>query len=288
MRWDRMRESSNVEDNRSSGGGMVGGGLRLGVGGIAVAVVVGLLLGKSPMEILGFVMQLSGNQPVATQGARPAATDNDQNKQMVAHVLGDTEDTWKQLFAEQADAQYVAPKLVLFRNAVQSACGQASSAVGPFYCPADSKVYLDLGFFDELHRRFGAPGDFAAAYVVAHEVGHHVQNQLGISDKVHQAEQKLSKAAANALSVKLELQADCFAGVWGHYASQRGVLEAGDLEEALKAANAIGDDTLQRNAGHSIAPDSFTHGTSEQRMHWFRQGFDNGNMKLCNTFAKGA
>ena len=294
MRWDDMRESENVEDDRASsggGGGFGGGGLGLGLGGIALVAVVGLLLGKNPLEILGMVMQASHNAPVQTAPHGPARptgeTDNDRSKQLVSHVLGDTEDTWSQLF-KQAGRAYQSPKLVLFRQGIHSGCGQATSAVGPFYCPADAKVYLDLGFFDELRRRFGAPGDFAAAYVVAHEVGHHVQNLLGVSDKVSRAQAGKSERVSNALSVKLELQADCLAGVWGHYAQQRGLLERGDLEQALTAAHAIGDDTLQRNAGRSVAPDAFTHGTSEQRMHWFRQGFDGGDMRQCDTFRAGA
>ncbi|WP_148715481.1 KPN_02809 family neutral zinc metallopeptidase [Chitinolyticbacter meiyuanensis] len=280
MRWDKMRESGNVEDRRGLGGG--GGGFKLGLGGIAVVVVVGLLMGKNPIELLSLVMQMPQGQSV--QRSAPAASDNDQNVQFVSKILGDTEDTWGQLF-QQAGSQYRQPKLVLFRGGVDSACGHASSAVGPFYCPADSKVYLDLGFFDELDQRFGASGDFAAAYVVAHEVGHHVQNLLGVSDKVHARRQQLSEAEGNALSVKQELQADCLAGVWGHYAAQRGLLEQGDLEEALQAAHAIGDDTLQRNAGRQVMPDSFTHGTSEQRMQWFRRGFEAGQVKACDTFA---
>ncbi|MDB0573552.1 zinc metallopeptidase [Ralstonia solanacearum] len=293
MRWDDMRESENVEDDRASsgGGGFGGGGLRLGVGGIALVAVVGLLMGKNPLEILGMVMQVSQNAPVQStphSAARPTGeTDNDRSKSMVTHVLGDTEDTWSQLF-KQAGRAYQPPKLVLFRQGIRSGCGDATSAVGPFYCPADTRVYLDLGFFDELLRRFGAPGDFAAAYVVAHEVGHHVQNLLGVSEKVSRAQAGQSPRAANALSVKLELQADCLAGVWGHYAQQRGLLERGDLEQALTAAHAIGDDTLQRNAGRSVAPDAFTHGTSEQRMHWFRQGFDGGDIRQCDTFRAGA
>ncbi|MCL9844784.1 neutral zinc metallopeptidase [Ralstonia solanacearum] len=293
MRWDDMRESENVEDDRaaSGGGGFGGGGLRLGVGGIALVAVVGLLMGKNPLEILGMVMQVSQNAPVQSTphgAARPTGeTDNDRSKSMVTHVLGDTEDTWSQLF-KQAGRAYQPPKLVLFRQGIRSGCGDATSAVGPFYCPADTKVYLDLGFFDELRRRFGSPGDFAAAYVVAHEVGHHVQNLLGVSDKVSRAQAGQSPRVANALSVKLELQADCLAGVWGHYAQQRGLLERGDLEQALTAAHAIGDDTLQRNTGHSVAPDAFTHGTSEQRMHWFRQGFDGGDIRQCDTFRAGA
>nr|EUJ15690.1 flagellin biosynthesis protein FlgM [Ralstonia solanacearum P673] len=288
-----MRESENVEDDRaaSGGGGFGGGGLRLGVGGIALVAVVGLLMGKNPLEILGMVMQVSQNAPVQSTphgAARPTGeTDNDRSKSMVTHVLGDTEDTWSQLF-KQAGRAYQPPKLVLFRQGIRSGCGDATSAVGPFYCPADTKVYLDLGFFDELRRRFGSPGDFAAAYVVAHEVGHHVQNLLGVSDKVSRAQAGQSPRVANALSVKLELQADCLAGVWGHYAQQRGLLERGDLEQALTAAHAIGDDTLQRNAGRSVAPDAFTHGTSEQRMHWFRQGFDGGDIRQCDTFRAGA
>ncbi|AMP71003.1 KPN_02809 family neutral zinc metallopeptidase [Ralstonia solanacearum] len=295
MRWDDMRESENVEDDRAAsgggGGGFGGGGLRLGVGGIALVAVVGLLMGKNPLEILGMVMQVSQNAPVQSTphgAARPTGeTDNDRSKSMVTHVLGDTEDTWSQLF-KQAGRAYQPPKLVLFRQGIRSGCGDATSAVGPFYCPADTKVYLDLGFFDELRRRFGSPGDFAAAYVVAHEVGHHVQNLLGVSDKVSRARAGQSPRVANALSVKLELQADCLAGVWGHYAQQRGLLERGDLEQALTAAHAIGDDTLQRNAGRSVAPDAFTHGTSEQRMHWFRQGFDGGDIRQCDTFRAGA
>ncbi|GLS04741.1 neutral zinc metallopeptidase [Chitiniphilus shinanonensis] len=280
MRWDKMRESRNVEDRRGMGGG---GGVKLGLGGIAVVVVVGLLMGKNPAEILGMLSQVQQTAPAtATQQAAPAA--DDQGRQFVARVLGDTEDTWTTLFAENG-GQYQQPRLVLFRGAVNSACGQASSAVGPFYCPGDRQVYLDLGFFDELNQRYRAGGDFAAAYVIAHEVGHHVQNLLGVSDKVHAARQRLGEAGGNALSVKQELQADCLAGVWGHYAQQRGLLEQGDLEEALTAAHAIGDDTLQRNAGRQVVPDSFTHGTSEQRMTWFRRGFDSGRIQSCDTFA---
>ncbi|HSC79412.1 MAG TPA: neutral zinc metallopeptidase, partial [Chitinolyticbacter sp.] len=211
MRWDRMRASSNVEDRRGLGG--VGrGGAKLGLGGIAVVVVVGLLMGKNPIELLSLVMQMPADQ--GTQQAATGASDNDQNVQFVSKVLGDTEDTWGALFKD-AGSSYRAPKLVLFRGGVDSACGQASSAVGPFYCPGDSQVYLDLGFFDELDKRFGAGGDFAAAYVVAHEVGHHIQNLIGVSSKVHAQRQQLPDAEGNALSVKQELQADCFAGVWG-------------------------------------------------------------------------
>ena len=280
MRWDEMRQSDNVEDRRSGGGGLPVKGL--GIGGIVVVGLLSLLLGKNPLEVLGLVQQVQQHAAAPSQGQAPAGP-ADQGKQFVSAILGDTEDTWGQLF-QQSGKQYQRPKLVLFRNAVASACGQASSAVGPFYCPGDSKVYLDLGFFDELHTRFGAPGDFAQAYVIAHEVGHHVQNLLGISEQVHRKQQQVGKKAANALSVRLELQADCFAGVWGHYAETRHLLESGDMEEALTAANAIGDDTLQRNASGHVAPDSFTHGSSAQRIKWFKQGFESGDTRQCNTF----
>ncbi|MBM5571018.1 MULTISPECIES: KPN_02809 family neutral zinc metallopeptidase [Deefgea] len=284
MRWDKMSEdNSNVEDRRASGGSGGRGG-KLSLAGIAIVVVIGLLMGKNPVEILGMVMQ-SSNNGAPTQQAGPVntATDNDQVKSQAVKTLTDTQDTWHAIF-QQSGQSYQEPKMVLFRNRVDTACGNATSAVGPFYCPADSKVYLDLGFFDEMHKKLGAPGDFAQAYVIAHEVGHHIQNLTGISSQVHQKQQQLSKAKGNALSVRLELQADCYAGVWGHYAAKKGLLEAGDLEEALTAANAIGDDTLQRNAGHSVMPDSFTHGTSEQRMKWFKRGMDSGDAGQCDTF----
>jgi hypothetical protein len=200
-------------------------------------------------------------------------------------VLGDTEITWPALMQQQVNQTYVAPTLVLFTDRVQSACGMQSAAVGPFYCPADQQVYIDLGFYGELSRRFGAPGDFAQAYVIAHEVGHHIQNLLGTSTRVHREQQGMPEVEANDLSVRLELQADCYAGVWAHHAERtRDVLEAGDLEEGLRAAAAIGDDTLQRNAGQAVSPESFTHGTSEQRVRWFRVGMREGDMKACDTF----
>ncbi|WP_283148786.1 KPN_02809 family neutral zinc metallopeptidase [Silvimonas soli] len=294
MRWNDMRESQNVDDREGQsggggGGGFGGGGLRLGVGGIVVVVVVGLLFGKSPMEMLGLISQLSGGGAPQVQQQRPqtpattTANANDPNKLMVKKVLGDTEDTWGRIF-KASGRTYTAPTLVLFQGSVASGCGQTSSAVGPFYCPTDQKLYIDRGFFDELRNRFGAPGEFAEAYVVAHEVGHHVQNLLGISEKVSQRERQVSKAQANALSVRLELQADCFAGVWGHDAEQRQLVNGQDMDQALVAANAIGDDTLQRNAGRNVTPDSFTHGTSDQRQRWFRKGFDSGSVDECNTF----
>ncbi|GGP26422.1 KPN_02809 family neutral zinc metallopeptidase [Silvimonas amylolytica] len=291
MRWNDMRESSNVEDRESSsggggGGGFGGGGLRLGIGGIIAVVAVGMLFGKSPLEMLGLISQLSGGgAPQVQQQQVPArpVNPNDPGKVFVAKVLGDTEDTWGRIF-KASGRTYRPPTLVLFRGSVNSGCGYTTSAVGPFYCPMDSKLYLDRDFFDELNTRFGAPGQFAEAYVIAHEVGHHVQNLLGISAKVQERQTNVGKVGANALSVRLELQADCFAGVWGHDAEQRQLVDGKDMEQALVAANAIGDDTLQRNAGRSVAPDSFTHGTSEQRQRWFRKGFDTGSVDECNTF----
>ncbi|QLI80388.1 zinc metallopeptidase [Chitinibacter fontanus] len=281
MRWKDMRESDNVEEQADSRSFGVNG-RRLGLGGVAIVVVLGLVLGKSPLEILNLV---AGSYDTGTnQQAAPARTNtNSESLQFVKHTLGDTEDTWQAIF-KQHGTIYQQPKLVSFHGAVQSACGNASAAMGPFYCPADQKVYIDLTFFDELHRKYAAPGDFAQAYVIAHEVGHHVQNLLGISTKVHTRQQQLNSVKANALSVRLELQADCLAGVWGYSAAQRGLLDANDMEEALRAANAIGDDTLQRNAGHAVVPDAFTHGSSTQRMAWFKRGMQTGNIQACNTF----
>lgn len=283
MRWQGRRQSRNVEDRRGRGvprGLAVGGG---GLGLLLVAVVV-LLLGGDPTALLTDTSGGVAYGPPA--GADPSAgtRPDDTLAEMASVVLADTEGTWRELFARQG-RRYTEPTLVLFDGAVQSACGTQSAAVGPFYCPADRKLYLDLSFFDQLRRRFGAPGDFAQAYVIAHEVGHHVQNLTGISDEVHARQQQLTRAEANALSVRLELQADCLAGVWGFHADRsRQLLESGDLEEALRAAAAIGDDTLQRSAGGRVVPDSFTHGTSEQRVHWFRRGFSTGDPDACDTF----
>ncbi len=267
------------------------GGLRLGLGGIAAVVVVGLLFGKkSPMEMLALVSSLQHGAPTqqhapATRTPAAGSSDNDQTVGKVKRVLGDTEDTWQQIF-QASGRSYQPPRLVLFRGGVSSGCGFTGSEVGPFYCPADQKVYLDLGFFDELKQRFGAPGEFAQAYVIAHEVGHHVQNLLGISDKVNRRMQQLNSSGRNALSVRLELQADCFAGVWGHSAAQRHLINAAEMQQALVAANAIGDDTLQKNAGRNVTPDAFTHGTSAQRQHWFQVGLDSGSVDACNTFVR--
>jgi predicted metalloprotease len=286
MRWDKMSEGdAKVDDRRNlGGGGRRGGAGKLSLGSIAVVVVIGLLMGKSPMEMLGMVTQMSGGGAPSHQAAPVAtATDNDVIASQAKKTLHDLDSTWTTIF-QQNNQKYPQPTMVLFRGGVKTACGSATSAVGPFYCPGDNKLYLDLGFFDEMHKRLGAPGDFAQAYVIAHEVGHHIQNITGMSAKVQQKQQSLPKAQGNEWSVRLELQADCYAGVWGHYAAKKGLVEPGDMEEALTAANAIGDDTLQKNAGGSVMPDSFTHGTSAQRMHWFKQGMESGDVGQCDTF----
>lgn len=287
MRWRDLRRSSNVDDQRDgspAGGGGFGGGAKLGGGGLLLVLVASLIFGVSPTEVLN-LLGGGGTTVTAPQQtpSRRASPSNDPAADFVSAVLGNTEDMWSQWFQANG-GHYQQPKLVLFRDAAQSACGYASAAVGPFYCPGDKQVYLDLSFFQELSQRFGAPGDFAQAYVIAHEIGHHVQNLTGISAKVQAQRQQSSEAQANALSVLLELQADCLAGVWGHYAQQRGVLETGDVDEALKAASAIGDDRLQRQARGYVTPDSFTHGTSQQRMEWFSRGLKTGDVGQCNTF----
>jgi predicted metalloprotease len=289
MKWEGGRESDNVEDRRGGGGG--GGGMGRGVagGGIGVVLiaVVAMFLGVDPSMILGL---LGGGGPtgpapsVSQSSPAPKPPAQDQAAKFVSVVLADTEDTWNVLF-KQGGSQYREPKLVLFRGSVSSACGYAQAAMGPFYCPGDQKVYIDLSFFDDLKKRFQAPGDFAQAYVVAHEIGHHVQNLLGISDKVHAARQRVSEAEYNKLSVRLELQADCLAGIWAHHANRtRQILENGDVEEAMNAATAIGDDRLQMQARGYVTPESFSHGTSAQRVRWFRTGLDSGQIKQCNTF----
>jgi predicted metalloprotease len=255
-----------------------GGGL-----GLLVLIVLALLLGVDPTQLLMDAPSSSVSPPLPTEARRPAA--EDELADFVSVVLADTEDTWNALFRERR-ARYQEPTLVLFTDAVRSACGLTDAAVGPFYCPADGKLYIDLGFYGELRSRFQAPGDFAQAYVIAHEVGHHVQNLLGVSGQVRDAQRGLGQAEANALSVRLELQADCLAGVWAHHAQRaRNILEAGDLEEALNAASAIGDDRIQRHSRGYVVPDSFTHGSSEQRVRWFRTGFERGELESCDTFA---
>ena len=279
MRLGGERESSNVEDRR--GGGIGRGGLAVGggIGTLAIALLA-LLFGVDPGQLLNGGQEGGPAPPGQAQQAPPQ---NDEMSQFVRRVLGSTETVWGEIFSRNGSS-YREPRLVLFTQQVQSACGRADAAVGPFYCPGDEKVYIDLSFYDELRSRFRAPGDFAQAYVIAHEVGHHVQNLLGTSDKVTAMQQRASEAQSNRLSVMLELQADCYAGVWGYYAKQRGVIEPGDLEEALGAASAIGDDRLQRESQGYVVPDSFTHGSSEQRMRWFKQGFDGGDMRRCDTF----
>lgn len=284
MRWKRGRRSDNVVDARGSGSRM-GGGKGLTLGGVAIVVIVGLLSGQDPMQILGQLagQAMQGGSVSAPQRSTPAA--NDEQSEFVRAVLGDTEDTWREIF-QGANRQYKDPTLVLFRGGVNSACGFANTAVGPFYCPGDQRVYIDLAFFRELEQRFGAAGDFAQAYVIAHEVGHHVQTLLGVSAKVNAARQRGERVeGANGLLVRQELQADCLAGVWAYHGQQRhDWLEPGDIEEALNAANAIGDDRLQKQARGQVVPDSFTHGTSEQRVRWFKTGFDGGDVGRCDTF----
>jgi hypothetical protein len=293
MRWREGRRSENVEDVRGAGGGRGGGGLRLGGGALVLLLVGAWLFGADPMTLLSILVDGGGGSSIqvpdaSMEGGAPAPAGNDEGAQFVSVVLADTEDTWTQIFATGGE-RYVPPKLVLFTDTVRSACGMAQSAMGPFYCPNDQKVYIDLGFYRELRERFQAPGDFAQAYVIAHEIGHHVQTLLGTSQQVHQAQQQASQQQANALSVRLELQADCYAGVWAHHANRsRQLLEEGDVEEGLNAASAIGDDNIQRQTQGTVVPESFTHGSSEQRVSWFRRGLESGSMKNCDTFAAGS
>lgn len=281
MRLDDERESSNVEDRRDSGGGFPIGGKGIGIGTIAIALVA-MYFGVDPSVVLNIGQGLQQNAPIESKTI-PA---DDPMAKFVSKVLASTEDTWGKIFAESGE-QYTAPKLVLFTGQTPTACGSGEAASGPFYCPSDQKVYIDLSFYQEMKTRFNAPGDFAQAYVIAHEVGHHIQNLLGTSDKVQQARQNARDAAqSNQLSVRLELQADCYAGVWAMHADGADrILEAGDVEEAMTAAAAIGDDALQKQAQGYAVPDSFTHGTSHQRMHWFNQGLTTGSIKECNTFS---
>ena len=284
MKWEGNRTSDNVEDRRNGGAGRpVFGGRGIGVGTIVIALLGGWIFGINPLTILGL---LSGGQPAQVQQApaqRPPA--DDRMAQFVSTVLADTEDVWTNVFS-QGGARYQEPKLVLFRGATATACGQGQAAMGPFYCPADQKVYIDLGFYETLKNQLGAPGEFAQAYVIAHEVGHHVQNLLGISDKVDSQRGRVSQVQYNQLSVKLELQADCFAGVWANHAqAARQILENGDIEAAMNAAAKIGDDALQKQSQGRVVPDSFTHGSSAQRVRWFKQGLQNGSVKGCDTFS---
>jgi hypothetical protein len=319
MRWGDFRRSENVEDRTegdSGGGGFpAGGGIKLGGGALVVVVIASLLFGVNPLEMIGMIegggpatpsMPQSpahpGGGPVAAPPSqsqappgygpqhapapgqpRPPTAQKDASKDFAAAVLGDTEDVWHAVF-QAMGARYEPPRLVLFRRATRSACGSASAATGPFYCSADRELYLDTAFFDELSRRFGAPGDFAQAYVIAHEVGHHVQNLTGTMRKVDQQMQRLDARARNALSVRLELQADCYAGVWGYFAQRRNKLEPGDLEEGFRAAAAVGDDQIQKRTQGVVVPESFTHGSAEQRLRWFKTGLQTGDMRKCDTF----
>lgn len=278
------RRSENVEDRRGESGRGIGRG-GIGIGTVVLALAA-WYFGIDPNIVLQGASQLQQQQPDTTPAQAPP--ENDAQAQFVSGVLADTEDTWQSIFAANGK-QYRVPTLVLFSGAYPTACGMGEAAMGPFYCPGDQKVYIDLSFYEQLQTRFQAPGDFAQAYVIAHEVGHHVQNLLGISDKVQQARQHASEAEGNALSVRLELQADCFAGLWANHAdSSRQMLEQGDVEEALRAATAIGDDTLQKQARGRVVPESFTHGSAEQRVRWFRRGLDTGDLAACNTFGKTA
>lgn len=298
MRWQGRRQSTNIRDVRGSGGGF-GGGLggyrgglgrggpfvvrRAGGGGIGIIIVVLIvawLMGINPLQLLSG--EIPGSTTTQQTGAQSGV--NEEMRDFVATVLADTEDTWSAIFQE-AGEDYPEPRLTLFSGSVESACGYASAATGPFYCPADRNLYIDFSFYDDLRSRFGAPGDFAQAYVLAHEVGHHVQNVIGILPKVHERRQSMSETEGNALSVRTELQADCFAGIWANRTERQGYLEAGDIDEALTAAAAVGDDTLQKAGQGHVVPDSFTHGSAEQRADWFRRGYQAGKIDACDTFA---
>ncbi|MFN7104383.1 MAG: neutral zinc metallopeptidase [Pseudorhizobium sp.] len=297
MEWKGRRQSNNVEDRRGAGGRSPRGGLRipmgrggvrragggLGIGSIILILIVSWALGINPLTLLSGDTGSTGGgyEQQQTQNAAPA---NDETTAFVRTVLAETEDTWNGIFQAGGET-YQEPTLVLFSGQVESACGFASSATGPFYCPGDQKVYLDTAFFQDLRQQFGASGDFAEAYVIAHEVGHHVQNLLGILPRFNQARQQMSEVEANRMSVRVELQADCFAGVWGKFTDQKGILEQGDLQEALNAAQQIGDDAIQRRSQGYVVPESFNHGTSAQRMDWFRRGFESGDMNSCDTFS---
>jgi predicted metalloprotease len=277
MRWRGERQSSNIEDRRGIGPKVaVGGGL-----GTVIVLILALLFGADPQQLLE---QAPSDPSSGVQSSQPLNPEEEELKQFVGVVLAKSEDVWNDVFRRNG-SQYREPTLVLFTDRVESACGMAGAAVGPFYCPADEKVYIDLSFYEALRRRFNAPGDFAQAYVVAHEVGHHVQNLLGINDRVSAMQRRVSEAEANQLSVRLELQADFFAGVFARYVQHQGILEPGDMEEALRAASSVGDDEIQRRTTGYVVPDSFTHGTSEQRLRWFRKGYETGDIRQGDTFS---
>ena len=281
----RGRESTNIEDERGGGGGRR---IALGGGGLGTIIIlfVALFCSKTEMgqQFLKVFTQSEQPQVEQPQTQQQSPKSNDDQKKFVASVLGSTEDVWNKILPQQSRFRYREPKLVLFTDQIQSACGNASSSTGPFYCPGDEKLYLDFAFFNELRNEFKAPGDFAQAYVIAHEVGHHVQKILGTMDKVNALQQRVSETQSNQLSVRLELQADCYAGVWSNYAQKQGLVEAGDAEEAIKAAQSVGDDMIQRRSQGYIVPDSFTHGSAQDRMSWFAKGFKSGDMRQCETF----
>lgn len=291
MKWEGERQSDNVEDRRGDGGGFGGGlsgpglgGRGIGLGAVVLALVAGWIFGVNPLTLLGMMDGGTGGAPATHQQPAKAPPSGDKAAAFASTVLASTEDVWGEQF-RRGGGQYRPPGLVLFRGATRTACGVGQSAMGPFYCPADQKVYIDLGFFDTLRQQLGAPGDFAQAYVIAHEVGHHVQRLLGVTEKVDSMRSRATEAQMNALSVRLELQADCLAGVWAHHADKaKNWLEPGDVEEGLNAASRIGDDTLQRQTQGAVVPESFTHGTSAQRVGWFRKGLSTGMMASCNTF----
>ena len=286
MRWEGNEQSDNVEDRRSSGGGggFPIGGRSVGIGTVAVALVAGWIFGINPLTVLG-LLSGQGGTPQVQQGPAQKPPPDDREAAFVSTVLKNTEVVWTQAF-QQNGGTYQPPRLVLFRGATPTACGTGQSAMGPFYCPGDKKVYIDLGFFDTLKRDLGAPGEFAQAYVIAHEVGHHVQDELGVTAKVDGMRSRLSESQNNAMSVRVELQADCFAGVWANRSQQsKQWLDPGDIEAAMNAARKIGDDALQRSAGRAVVPDSFTHGTSAQRQRWFGAGYKTGTIQACDTFA---
>jgi uncharacterized protein len=290
MRWDQFRRSDNVEERSGGAPSGFGGGMRLSGGAIVIVVVVSLLLGKNPLDMLamlsgdGGAPQVQTQAPAQSSGTSGQSSVRDQQKEFVARVLGDTEDVWGNIF-QQMGSHYQAPKLVLFNGQVGSACGMGSAAMGPFYCPPDQDVYLDTAFFQELSQRFGAPGDFARAYVIAHEVGHHVQNQLGLMADVEKRSARASDQVRNALSIRQELQADCFAGVWGNSAAKRGLIDSADVDSGIGAAMAVGDDRIQQRTRGYVVPESFTHGSSAQRVKWFKVGLQSGDIRQCNTFA---
>jgi predicted metalloprotease len=283
MRWNDFRRSDNVEDAGSGSG--LGGGFKIGGGALIAIVVISLLLGKNPLDVLA-LLETAAPPTVQVPAGAPARApaQNDPQVDFVRAILGDTEDFWTAELAKRG-GRYQPPKLTLFQGQVASACGLASAAMGPFYCPPDQRVYLDLRFFQDLTQRFGAPGEFARAYVIAHEVGHHVQNQLGLMREVQQKSENASDRVRSALSIRQELQADCFAGVWGHSAQQRGALDTRDVEQGIAAASAVGDDRVQQRSRGYAVPESFTHGSSAQRVKWFRVGLSSGDLRQCNTFS---